>query len=143
MNRIKHLAAMPLLVLAGNAQASGADVEIAIEGARNSRGVIHICMTRNASHFPDCGDDPSAVKRTVPASTRSVRVTVSPGPYAVSLFHDQNRNNELDTFLGIPREGFGFSRNPTIRFGPPSFDSVRINIIPGSSRMTVNMQYFL
>ena len=143
MIRFKHLAAMPLLLLAGNAQGNGADVEINIEGTRNNRGVIHVCMTRNANHFPDCGDDPAAVKRTVPASTRSVRVSVAPGGYAVSLFHDQNRDNELNTFLGIPREGFGFSRNPTIRFGPPSFDAVRINIIPGSSRMTVNMQYFL
>lgn len=143
MIRFKHLAAMPLLLLTGNAQGSGADVEIAINGARNERGVIHVCMTRNANHFPDCGEDPAAVKRTVPASARSVRFTVAPGGYAVSLFHDQNRNNQLDTVLGIPREGFGFSRNPTIRFGPPSFNAVRINIIPGSSRMTVNMQYFL
>lgn len=143
MRRIKHLAAMPLLLLMGNAQGGGADVEIAIEGARNSRGVIHVCMTRNSAHFPDCGEDPAAVKRTVPASTRSVRFNVAPGAYAVSLFHDQNRDNSLNTFLGVPREGFGFSRNPTVRFGAPSFDAVRINIIPGSSRMTINMQYFL
>lgn len=142
MKAIKHLAAMPLLLLAGNAQ-SGTEVEIVIEGLRNSRGDLHLCLTRQSRHFPDCGEDPAAIKRTVPAATTRVRVGVSPGQYAVSLFHDENRDRELNTLLGIPREGFGFSRNPRVRFGAPSFDSVRIGIIPGPSRMAIRMQYML
>ena len=36
-----------------------------------------------------------------------------------SLLHDENENSKLDTMLKIPKEGFGFSRNPAIRMGPP------------------------
>jgi uncharacterized protein (DUF2141 family) len=45
--------------------------------------------------------------------------------------------------VGIPREGFGFSRNPVVRFGPPQFDRVRVNFAGGITRLTVRMQYLL
>jgi uncharacterized protein (DUF2141 family) len=48
---------------------------------------------------------------------------LKPGKYAFKFFHDENMNNELDTnWLGIPKEGFGFSNDPSMTFGPPSFD---------------------
>jgi uncharacterized protein (DUF2141 family) len=45
--------------------------------------------------------------------------------------------------LGIPREGFGFSQNPVVRFGPPRFDQVRFQISSGISRQTLRLQYLL
>ncbi|GAB4325351.1 MAG: hypothetical protein Kow00127_18070 [Bacteroidales bacterium] len=48
---------------------------------------------------------------------------LTPGRYAFKCFHDENENRELDTnWLGIPKEGFGFSNNPKSRFGPPDFE---------------------
>jgi uncharacterized protein (DUF2141 family) len=42
--------------------------------------------------------------------------------YAVRFFHDENENKELDTnFLGIPKEGFGFSNDAMGKFGPKKF----------------------
>ena len=42
--------------------------------------------------------------------------------YAIRYFHDENRNKELDTnFLGIPKEGFGFSNDAIGKFGPKDF----------------------
>jgi uncharacterized protein (DUF2141 family) len=37
---------------------------------------------------------------------------VTPGTYAISVFHDENSNGKLDTnLLGIPREGVSASNN--------------------------------
>jgi len=37
---------------------------------------------------------------------------VKPGVYAISAFHDENNNNDLDrNFLGIPKEDWCTSRN--------------------------------
>ena len=42
--------------------------------------------------------------------------------YAIRFIHDENRNEELDTnFLGIPKEGFGFSNDVMGKFGPKDF----------------------
>lgn len=121
-----------------------ATIDIEVQGLRNHRGMLHLCATRNPTHFPDCRRDPAAYRRTVPASSERLRLNgVVPGRYAISLFHDQNSNEKLDTFLGVPREGFGFSRNPVIRFGAPKFDSVGIELVAGFTRTTVRMQYLL
>lgn len=142
MNLFKMAATAPLLALAANTQGAS-QVEVAIEGVRNGRGDLHLCLTRDSRHFPDCGNDPAAIKRTVPASTRQLTLNVAPGEYALSIFHDENRDRKLDTFLGIPREGFGFSRNPRILFGAPRFRSVVIGIPQGFTRLSVRMQYML
>jgi len=48
---------------------------------------------------------------------------ISKGNYAFRYFHDENNNDELDlNWLGIPKEGYGFSNNAVIKFGPPSFE---------------------
>ncbi len=51
------------------------------------------------------------------------------GTYSISIFHDQNNNGKLDkSFLGIPKEPFGFSNNPSISFGPPTFQQTSFEI---------------
>ena len=140
MSILAHAVAIAFLAL--TPKADGA-VEVRIDGVRNARGTLHLCLTREPAHFPDCGSDPSAIKRSVSASTRQVKLTVPPAQYAVSVFHDEDSDLQLDTMLGIPREGFGFSRNPRVRFGPPRFRDVRIEVPTGFSLVPVRMQYLL
>ena len=142
--RLLRLCSPLLLALPLIGAVPAAQLEINIERLRNANGVVHLCLTRNTAHFPNCGDDPAAVKRSASAGgARTLAVNVEPGSYALSIIHDENRNGKLDTFLRIPREGFGFSRNPVIRFGPPRFEQVRFAVGAGMTRQTVRMQYLL
>jgi uncharacterized protein (DUF2141 family) len=121
-----------------------ASLEVDVSGLRDTRGAIRACLTRSPSHFPDCKSDPAALMQTAPAGARRITFRgVPPGEYALAIFHDANANRKLDTFMGIPREGFGFSRNPTIRFGPPRFDKVNFQLAPGFARTSVKLQYLL
>jgi uncharacterized protein (DUF2141 family) len=140
----KRLLLAPLALVLAAATAPTADLEISIEKIRNGKGVLHLCLTRDPVHFPDCKKDPRAVTRTVPAATGRVSFSgLAPGGYAIAILHDENRNKKLDVLIGIPREGFGFSRNPVVRFGAPKFRQVRIDLRPGFTRETVRMQYLL
>ena len=107
--------------------------------------MVRLCLTRNQAHFPDCNRDPAAVKRSVAAAqAASIRLNgLAEGNYALSVIHDENGNGRLDRSLGIPREGFGFSRNPRIRMGPPSFDEVRFALAAAGARQIVRMKYLL
>jgi uncharacterized protein (DUF2141 family) len=106
--------------------------------------VLRICVTARPESFPDCKDDPRAVSRSVAATQPRVRIDgLAPGSYAAAIIHDENGNKKLDTMLGIPREGFGFSRNPAIRFGPPRFDSARFPLDGASKPQQVKMKYLL
>ena len=62
---------------------------------------------------------------TIKASTGPLHYTfhhVPPGTYAVAAFHDANGNGKLDTMMGIPKEGFAFSRNPKMQPRAPHFN---------------------
>jgi len=91
------------------ANAPPASLEVDVTGLRDERGTIHACLTRAPSHFPNCKSDPAALTQTIPAGTRTLTFrAVQPGDYAIAIFHDANSNRKLDTFMGIPKEGFGF-----------------------------------
>ena len=68
---------------------------------------------------------------------------LAPGDYAIAIIHDENRNGRLDTFAGIPREGVGFSRNPVLRFGAPSFRSASFTIGGAPVAQDIHLKYFL
>ena len=58
--------------------------------------------------------------------------------YAIRYFHDENENEELDTnFLGIPKEGIGFSNDALGKFGPKDFSEWLFDVQGDTSvRMT-------
>lgn len=133
------VAALPLLTSA----APLATLELDFTSLRSTRGLLQICIAPAASEFPDCRDGRGAIKRSIPAAEGKLRLSgLAPGDYAVAVIHDANGNGKLDTFMGIPREGFGFSRNPVIGFGPPRFSAAQFPLA-GSDRQEVKLRYLL
>lgn len=128
--------------LPGAALTSSLDVRL--DNVRSAKGVIRICLTADPKNFPGCVDDARAVTRNVPATQRDVQFEGLPlGNYAVAVIHDENTNARLDTFMGIPREGFGFSRNPKIGFGPPRFSAAEFEIAWLPAVQSVKLRYLL
>ena len=119
-----------------------ARLDVAVDHLRSGKGMVRICLTADPANFPGCIDDADAVTRSVPAGVHSVRFDGLPrGGYAVAVIHDETGNAKLDTFAGIPREGFGFSRNPAVRFGPPRFEAARFTLDGGAQTQQVRMRY--
>ena len=137
------IAALALLLTGAAARAT--DLELQVQGLRNTSGTIHLCLTRSAAHFPDCTGEAGMISRTVRAAEASSILIrgVPPGDYAVSLIHDENGDGQLNKFLGIPREGFGFSRNPRLRMGPPGFEECRFAVTGALVRETIRVKYLL
>ena len=102
-------------------------------------------MTMLPAKFPSCKGDPNARRMTVPApQAANLRIENLPlGQYAIAVIHDENSNAKLDTALGIPREGFGFSRNPVIMFGPPRFSAAEFAVGDGETAQRLKMKYLL
>jgi uncharacterized protein (DUF2141 family) len=51
-----------------------------------------------------------AFKTKISNGTLQVEVKLEPGKYGISLMDDENFNGKMDyNFIGIPKEGFGFS----------------------------------
>jgi len=120
-----------------------ARLDVGVDNLRSAKGLIRVCLTADPDNFPACVDDADAVTRSIPAAQGRVRFDgLAPGAYAVAVIHDENGNARLDTFAGIPREGFGFSRNPAIRFGPPRFAAARFALAGNDAEMQqIRMRY--
>ena len=119
-------------------------LEIGFTGQRSARGLMRVCLTADPDDFPNCVDDANAVTRSVPAGAGALTIAgLVPGAYAVAVIHDENGNARLDTFAGIPREGFGFSRNPMIRFGPPRFSAAEFPMRSGAEKQQIRLRYLL
>lgn len=121
-----------------------ASLEVEVTSLRSAKGVIQLCLTSDPRDFPDCRNGASAIKRTFPANSPRIRIDgLSPGTWAIAVIHDENGNSKLDTFAGIPREGFGFSRNPAIGFGPPRFARAGFAIGSDAAAQQVRIRYLL
>jgi uncharacterized protein (DUF2141 family) len=121
-------------------------LSIAIDGMRNTRGNMLVCVTANAAAFPDCSRDPASTRMRVPAASIHGQMQVSlnaAGTYAVAIVHDENGNGRLDTMMMMPREGFGFSRNPRMRMGPPRFTDAAFAVGEAPTHQQVRVRYML
>jgi uncharacterized protein (DUF2141 family) len=136
------LAALAILATTGAAANSPTTLDLNISGLRNLKGNVLVCVTAKPKFFPNCSKDPSSLRARVSArNSATVRFDgVTPGTYAAALMHDENANDKLDMAIMIPKEGFGFSRNPAVVTGPPKFKSASF-AVNGSSSQSVKMKY--
>jgi uncharacterized protein (DUF2141 family) len=85
--------------------------------------------------------------QTTPIVGSSVTVTfdsLSPGIYAASAIHDENKNGKLDMrYFPIPRprEGAGVSNNARKALGPPSWDDAKFVLRDSVAALTFNIRY--
>jgi len=145
---------LSLLLLAGLPMAGAASaqetapagtVSVRFEGLRSNKGMIRACLTRDPALYLKCERDPAALRGNVAAGpdARLDFPDVPAGDYVLAVVHDENGNGKVDTLLGIPREGVGFSRNPAMRFGPPKWDAARVHVAGEEMTLAVRLKYFL
>jgi uncharacterized protein (DUF2141 family) len=120
-------------------------IDVKFDDVRNANGLIRACLTREPRYFPHCEKDPAAHKLSIPAANGAKLsfADVAPGDYAISVLHDENSDGKVNTSLGIPREGVGFSRSPRLRFSAPKFPDVRFAVGAQPVAMDIRLQYFL
>ena len=65
------------------------------------------------------------------------------GMYYGSDNDDESGDQKMSfSLLGIPQEGFGFSGNKRIFFGPPSFNNAKFEVAGPVTDCEVKMKYF-
>lgn len=127
--------------------ATPANVKITLDisNIRSAKGNVLVCLSANPKYFPDCRKDKKARKFKVAADKAGTFQIndVTPGTYAIALVHDENANDKMDLALFLPKEGFGFSRNPKIGMGPPKFKSAQFTVGADDVSYAVKMKYIL
>jgi uncharacterized protein (DUF2141 family) len=119
-------------------------IVVEITGFRNSDGQVGVLLFSREEGFPM--DHRLAEKKIFAGIDRNAcRVKLEDIPYGIygiSVFHDENADGKLKkNFFGIPREGIGVSRNPTIRFGPPRFKEANFTLDSNEQSLAIAIRY--
>ncbi len=65
-----------------------------------------------------------------------------PGEFAVTVYHDEDADRDFDrNFLGFPKEGYGFSNNPRIRFPLPRHKDVKFAVAEDETDIEIVLHY--
>ncbi len=103
-------------------------LEVTVKNIKELKGTIRVALFNNEKDFLENFLEGKIVKATG-KEVKVVFENLKPGDYAVSVFHDENENEKLDSgFMGIPNEPYGFSNDAMGTFGPPSFEKAKMKL---------------
>ncbi|MGD1855296.1 MAG: DUF2141 domain-containing protein [Leptolyngbyaceae cyanobacterium] len=148
MNR--QILAGTLILAAVAAPAQGqlnqtTQLAVEITGLNEPQGQVCLNLFDSGTGFP--GDRDRAVQTLCVEPTAAPLLVafddLAPGSYAVSAFHDANGDSTLNrNFVGMPTEGFGFSRNPEALTGPPDFGEAVVFVAGAQTQIEIELSYF-
>jgi phytoene synthase len=125
--------------------AATGEVVVDVIGLDSAEGLLLVALFRDPKGFPDKGAKAFG-KRIAKARAGNARIVfrdVPPGPFAVTVHHDADKDMAMDTGLfGKPTEGYGFSRDASAPFGPPGFSDAKLTLAPRErKRVPIHMSY--
>lgn len=151
MNKILTIWMVAMLSITANSQ-SGTNEEdrsvdtlelmITVENIKISTGQIWIAVYNDADKF--LGEDvfTKVVKKVDSTSDLTIPVPgLTPGNYAISVLHDENNNDKMDTGLfGIPKEPYGFSNNVRPKFSAPKYKDAVFQLSTDNQSLNIRIK---
>lgn len=120
-----------------------ADVIVTVDGLSSKKGSVLLELDDSESSWQNHAPS-TAVGRVTPTGGKSVTYVfrgVTPGMYGISVIHDENDNGRFDTnFLGIPKEGWGFSNNPEAK-RKAKFDEAKFQVGQKDVAITIHIRH--
>lgn len=118
-------------------------LNVTVTNINSAQGKVSIGVFTSAKGWPDQGQE--FIGQFIVAQKGKVSHSfpgLKPGKYAIAVFHDENNNKMLDkNFFGVPKEGYGFSRDATSTFGPPDFSDAAFTLGYTTTSVTLKMRY--
>jgi uncharacterized protein (DUF2141 family) len=149
LHRLTHLGAVAavlgwtaLAVAPAQAQDEGATLVIHVHNISPKGGVLRLGLYDQARYPDDDAAPVASADVKVEAGENVITLTnILPGTYAIQTFQDINGNNKMDTsWLGLPLEPFGFSRDAQPRLSKPRFAAVKFDLAPGLNVQSLHLQ---
>ena len=122
--------------------AAAATLQVTVHGVRNDRGQIRVGVCRKDEFLSEaCAHH--AVVAARPGDVTAVIPDIPPGQYGIAVYQDEDGSGRLKrNFFGIPREDIGFSRDPALGLGPPSFAGSAITVGVSGIRIALTLHHF-
>jgi uncharacterized protein (DUF2141 family) len=133
-----------ILVSFFHQQLSGGTLTVTILNFRNNLGQVSVALYNKEEGFPKSPDKALKIVTAPISNKKSIVVFESllPGEYAISVFHDENKNGKMDSnFFGIPKEGVGASNDARGHLGPPHYKEAKFHFNGNAQSVFINLVY--
>ena len=131
-----------LAALCSPVAASAGDLTVTVDHVRSDRGAILAALYDSEASFMKQPLARATFK--VKAATGEVQYVfhdLPAGKYALTAFHDENANGQLDkNLIGIPKEGYGFS-NSKGAAKPPAFSQAAFEFDGTTQSISITLRY--
>ncbi len=123
---------------------SSTSLTVRVNGFRSQNGQLCLSLYSKAKGFPSSRSGAIQAQCLETGTPTITFPNLHSGSYAVAVFHDANSDGTLNRNpIGIPTEGFGFSRNPRILTGPPAFSDSAVFIAGPGQNIDIELNYML
>ncbi len=140
--RLRPLLFLPVFATALALPAFAVELVVEIERVGAQTGRLTVFLYDSADAW-DNRRDALLMQRAYPDGDDRLEVRfdgLKAGRYGVMVLHDKDGNRRFDVGpLGIPKDDYGFSNNPTV-FARPGFDRIAFDLPAEGGRVTVRMK---
>ena len=127
------------------AMLSAQTIELTITGIKSTKGEILICVFKDNESFriEKAFLNKKFEKTGIIEGELKVQFTLEPGLYGLSLLDDENSSSLMEyNFIGIPKEGFGFSDYYHTGIKKPKFDAFSFTLEKDQvKKITIRIRY--
>ncbi len=120
-------------------------LRIELSNIRNTDGYIYIFIYAYENQYPYKPYKHYKIKKDKVKDgnlTANISNLEIENEFALTLIDDENNNQDLDRWLGIPKEGYGFSNNIKPFLSLPDYSDLVLDL-SSSKSIKVKLQYKL
>jgi uncharacterized protein (DUF2141 family) len=119
-----------------------AKVEVSIVTKNKQNGKIRIALCKDEATFMQSIYKEGIIDMPNDGPANYTFENIPAGTYAIRLYQDTDGDGKLTSNNnGIPKEPFGFSQNPSMRYGPPNFKQASFEVNT-NVKLTISMVNF-
>lgn len=122
---------------------AGSSVAVTVNKVRPGKGVVRIALVNKVQFLKRAKLKNPLQKAIVKPLGKSIQFEfkdVAPGDYVVQVLQDFDENgNMTNNWLGLPKEPWGMSNNPPVRFGPPKWERAKFTVTDRSEVVKVSL----
>jgi len=120
------------------------ETEVRVSGIRSEKGKVILNVFKDNETYNKEKPYKTFVfdKKAIVNGTLIVKCELEPGIYGITLVDDENANGKIDkNFIGMPKEGFGFSNFFMEKLKKPSFDDFKVDLKSHSNKVEIKVKY--
>lgn len=119
------------------AQTNGYRLTVQMQPVRNDKGVLYVLLENDQAE--------KVAAQSIKAAKGMIALSfdgIAAGRYAVTILHDENGNQKMDTgIFGIPKEGWACSNDARGIMSAPKFKDKLLQL-QGDKTIMVKMTYY-